>query len=306
MKQHKVIISLLLMVAIGFASIIPATAIGFIAEEVYESIFVIQSGNSLGSGFAMGANCVVTNAHVIDNKNKVTIRTYSGDQLPATVVGMDQNLDIAVLRVENVTFRPLQIADLETQRIGDDVYAIGAPKSMAYTLTKGVLSAKERMVGSYSYIQTDAAINEGNSGGPLLNDLGEVLGMNTMKMVDSEGLGLAIPITRICQYLQTLGYVLDETGGVTGLENPAAPTTPHTDSSQPQYTSPVPNVPVHPSPSPADDTISGLTLFLIILSSLSVAINIVLLICLLWKKNKNQTVPYDPRDRTDFDIDILE
>ena len=103
-------------------------------EEVYESIFVIQSGNSLGSGFAMGANCVVTNAHVIDNKNKVTIRTYSGDQLPATVVGMDQNLDIAVLRVENVTFRPLQIADLETQRIGDDVYAIGAPKSMAYLL----------------------------------------------------------------------------------------------------------------------------------------------------------------------------
>ena len=95
-------------------------------------------------------------------------------------------------------------------KTGDDIYAIGAPKGMAYTLTKGGVSAKERMIGNKSYIQIDAAINEGNSGGPLLNDAGQVLGMNTLKMSDSEGIGLAIPVNRICEYLKSLGIELKD------------------------------------------------------------------------------------------------
>ncbi len=97
-------------------------------------------------------------------------------------------------------------------KTGDDIYAIGAPKGMAYTLTKGSVSAKERMIGKDPCIQIDAPINQGNSGDPLLNDAGEVLGMNTMKMSDSEGIGLAIPISRICDYLSSIGIALSNSG----------------------------------------------------------------------------------------------
>lgn len=98
------------------------------------------------------------------------------------VVAMDTTIDIAVLATNETTFTPLQTAGLSELNLGDDVYAIGAPNSLSYTLTKGVISSKERKVGSQSFIQTDAAINTGNSGGPLLNDAGKVIGVNSYKI----------------------------------------------------------------------------------------------------------------------------
>lgn len=296
MKLQKVLLSLICVVAVLLALPLSASAIGFTAEEKYNSVFVVTSGNALGSGFAVGENCIVTNAHVLDNPNNIVLTTYAGETHSAYLVGYDQDKDIAVLGVKDAKFTPLTVADYKSLNTGDDVYAIGAPKSMAYTLTKGVISAKEREIGKYKYIQTDAAINEGNSGGPLLNDEGNVIGVNTLKMLDSEGIGLAIPMTAVSDFLKSLNIELDENGNVsetiiqeTKEDEKDKPSEKNDDKGQEKSLKP-----------PLVVTI------LIIALCCSVAGNIVLVILLVFQKRKNLNLKYDPRERTDFDIDILE
>ena len=296
MKLQKVLLSIICVVAVLLALPLSASAIGFAAEEKYSSVFVVTSGNSLGSGFAVGENCIITNAHVLDNPNNIALTTYAGETHTAYLVGYDQDKDIAVLGVKDAKFTPLTIADYKALNTGDDVYAIGAPKSMAYTLTKGVISAKEREIGKYKYIQTDAAINEGNSGGPLLNDEGNVIGVNTLKMSDSEGIGLAIPMTVLSDFLKSLNIELDENGNVsetiiqeTKEDEKNKPSEKDDDKGQ-EKTLKTPLV---------------VTLIIIALCC-SVAGNIVLVILLVFQKRKNLNLKYDPRERTDFDIDILE
>ena len=296
MKLQKVLLSIICVVAVLLALPLSASAIGFTAEEKYNSVFVVTSGNSLGSGFAVGENCIVTNAHVLDNPNNIVLTTYAGETHTAYLVGYDQDKDIAVLGVKDAKFTPLTIADYKSLNTGNDVYAIGTPKSMAYTLTKGVISAKERKIGKYTYIQTDAAINEGNSGGPLLNDAGNVIGINTLKMSDSEGIGLAIPMTVVSDFLNSLNIELDENGNVSEVivqettdEGKDKPSDENDDKVQ-EKTVKTPLV---------------VTILLVALCG-SVAGNIVLVITLVFQRRKNLNLKYDPRERTDFDIDILE
>ena len=298
MKLQKVLLSLICVVAVLLALPLSASAIGFTAEEKYNSVFVVTSGNALGSGFAVGENCIVTNAHVLDNPNNIVLTTYAGETHTAYLVGYDQDKDIAVLGVKDAKFTPLTVADYKSLNTGDDVYAIGAPKSMAYTLTKGVISAKEREIGKYKYIQTDAAINEGNSGGPLLNDEGNVIGVNTLKMSDSEGIGLAIPMTVVGDFLKSLNIELDENGNVSetivqeitneGKDNPS-----EKDKDNDKNKIDVVKTPL-------------VVTILLIAMCVSVAGNIVLIISLVFQRRKNLNLKYDPRERTDFDIDILE
>ena len=301
MKPIRVLLSLIIVVAVLFASTLSVGAIGFEAETVYESVFVIYSGNSLGSGFAVGENCIVTNAHVIGNPRSITVETYGGTKHKASVLGMNEQLDIAVLIVKDAQFPYLDIADLSTMKTGDDIYAIGAPHGMAYTLTKGGISAKERTVGNQTYIQIDAAINEGNSGGPLLNDAGQVLGMNTLKMSDSEGIGLAIPVSRICDYLKSLGIELNTNGNV--VDSVTIP-----EETKPSDTQPGGN---NESKEPSDDQddeqrTPAITYIAVVVAALSLAANVILTVLLINEKKKSTVVPYDPSERTDFDIDILE
>lgn len=313
MKKLRKVMCWMMLTAVLFASLLHASAIDFTAEEKYESVFVIHSGNSLGSGFAIGSNCVVTNAHVVDDPNQVTVFTYDGRECEAQILGMDEDQDIAIL-VTDIEFPVLKVADLSAMQTGDDVFAIGAPKSMAYTLTKGVISAKEREVGKYVYIQTDAPINEGNSGGPLLSATGEVLGMNTLKMNNSEGIGLAIPVDHVCQYLRDLGVTLDENGNVTGIL-------------------PREHEHSHEEEQPRQDGSGTVGIFApvailaVLAAGLSMALNVVLLVAVLILSGRlrkitkatralpvqpvqpvqpAQTVSADPSERTDFDIDILE
>ncbi len=281
----------LLLAALLLAT--PVLAIGFQAEEIYESVFVIYSGSALGSGFALGENCVVTNAHVIEDPEDVTVLTYGGQEFAARVVGMDPVLDIAVLAVPT-TLPYLRVADPAKASIGDDIYAIGAPKSMAYTLTKGVISAKDRPVDRGTYLQIDAAINKGNSGGPLLDDTGAVLGMNTLKMTDSEGIGLAIPIDVVCTYLESLGIGLGTEGNVQGrLDAPSETPLPgHT----PDATEPGKK---QEKKSASPDPIT-------LIACVSLGLNVVLTLALFFRRRKSTPPPPDPRERTDFEIDILE
>lgn len=293
MKTFKRIAIILFVLAMTLASSLSAYAIGFDTEEVYNSVFVIYSGNSMGSGFAIGENCIITNAHVINNQYDVIIETYGGEMKRAFIVALDERIDIAVIGVADATFTPLRVADLSTVSVGDDVYAIGAPNSLAFTLTKGVVSSKERLVSRQKFIQTDAAINTGNSGGPLLNDAGEVIGVNSYKMSDSEGIGLAIPIDVVVSFLETGEIELNESGNVV----------------EPVIEDPPADLPISEQPNDEgsmEKPSSVVTLVLAICLTISLALNIALIIILVFQKKKNQYVKTDPSERTDFDIEILD
>ena len=292
----KTIIVIVCTAALMLASAVSAFAIGFDAEEIYDSVFVILSGDSLGSGFAMGKNCIVTNAHVIEDSANTRIETYDGSCYDAFVIAMDEDLDIAVLGVEGKSFTPLKVADLSEVSIGDDVCAIGAPDSLAYTLTKGVVSAKDRQVGGQSYIQTDAAINHGNSGGPLLTDSGEIIGVNSYKVSDNEGIGLAIPISVVTKYLEDCGITLNSDGNV-------ASTVTDGDTDKPAETpkpAEKPHAPAHKSGVNSTALVLGAVLGAVVI------VSVVIIIVLVKRKKKQAELPSDPSERTDFEIDILE
>lgn len=298
MKLQNILRLIICVVAILFALPFSAFAIDFKAEEKYNSVFVITSGDSLGSGFAIGEKCIITNAHVINNPTQIRLTTYSGETYSAYLVGYDNKKDIAVLGVEDITFEPLKIADYNELNIGDDVYAIGAPKSMSYTLTKGVISAKERKIGNYTYIQTDAAINEGNSGGPLINKDGCVIGVNTLKMTDSEGIGLAIPMTEVSAFVRSLDIDVDENGNVSGSIVPSITVEDKTTSTDKE------NKKEQEQEGNKESVSLTKTLTIMLLGS--VILNIILIIMLIFQKKKSIGHACDMSERTDFEIEILE
>lgn len=180
-------------------------ATGFDVEKIYPSVVIVYSGKSVGSGFAVDRHRIITNAHVIETTD-VVVQTYAGDRYSASIEALSSDLDIAILSVAATSFVALIPAYLDAVTIGDDVYAIGAPNAMTYTLTRGIVSAKREVDGIY-YVQTDAAINKGNSGGPLINHRGEVIGVNTLKISDSEGISFALPIKTIYDYISHVDSV---------------------------------------------------------------------------------------------------
>lgn len=292
MKQLKQITGVLCSFILLFAFSITCYAMDFDAEEAYESIFVIYSGNYEGSGFAIGSNTVVTNAHVIGNRNDIKVKTYSGEEYRASIFLFNEALDIAILSAENAEFTPLEVGDCENIKVGEDIYAIGAPRSLDYTLTKGVISNKSRTIGFNKYIQIDAAINSGNSGGPLLNNAGQVIGVNSMKISDAEGIGLAIPISSVTSFMEGNDVSLTEGKNVDGQIEYIPSDLPDNEKQG--------NIVIKKVPDYTLAIVLGAFL------GVSVIINIVLIIMLMYKKNKDIVVPVDSRDRTDFDIDILE
>jgi serine protease Do len=157
--------------------------------------------NSLGSGFVIDADgIIVTNNHVIAEADDIEINFADGSKLVAEVVGADPKTDIAVLRVKPETpLTAVTLGDSESMRIGDWVMAIGNPFGLGGTVTTGIISARGRDINSGPYdnfIQTDAAINRGNSGGPLFNQEGEVIGVNTAIISPSGGsigIGFSVP-----------------------------------------------------------------------------------------------------------------
>lgn len=160
-----------------------------------------RRSQSAGSGFVIdGSGIVVTNNHVIGDANEITVIFNSGLRLKAEVIGKDAKVDLAVLRVKHDKPLPaVKFGDSDKMRIGDPVMAIGNPFGLGGSVSSGIVSARNRDIqqGPYdTYIQTDAAINKGNSGGPLFNMAGEVIGINTAILSPtggSVGIGFAVP-----------------------------------------------------------------------------------------------------------------
>ena len=160
-----------------------------------------SGGVSLGSGFVMESDgYIITNNHVVDNAGKVTVRLTDNREFPAKVIGTDTQSDLALLKIDAGADLPtLPLGDSDRTRVGDDVIAVGNPFGLGGTVTRGIVSALGRDINAGPYvdfIQTDAAINRGNSGGPLLNLEGEVIGVNSAIFSPnggSVGVGFAIP-----------------------------------------------------------------------------------------------------------------
>ena len=174
-----------------------------------------RRSSALGSGFVISEDgFVVTNNHVIEGADEILIEFFNGDELSAEVVGTDPNTDIALLKVE--TEEPLSFVpfgDSDEARVGDWVIAMGNPLGQGFSVSAGIVSARNReLSGRYDdYIQTDAAINRGNSGGPLFNMDGEVIGVNTAILSPtggSIGLGFSMAsnvVTRVVDQLKEFG-----------------------------------------------------------------------------------------------------
>jgi serine protease Do len=155
----------------------------------------------LGSGFVVDANGVIlTNAHVVDGADEVTVKFQNQREYTAKVLGVDKATDVAVLRIDAHDLPTVTTGDSTKARVGEWVVAIGAPFVLENTVTSGIISAKSRSLPGDSivpFIQTDAAVNPGNSGGPLFNLKGEVIGINSQIYSRSggyQGLAFAIPI----------------------------------------------------------------------------------------------------------------
>ena len=164
-----------------------------------------HKSSSLGSGFVIDpAGIVITNNHVVGDANDITVIFTDGRKLKADVVGKDPKVDVAVLKVEgDKPFKTVKFGDSDKMRVGDGVMAVGNPFGLGGTVTAGIVSARNRNIDSGPYdnfIQTDASINKGNSGGPLFNMAGEVIGINTAILSPSGGsigIGFATPSSSV-------------------------------------------------------------------------------------------------------------
>lgn len=178
----------------------------------------LPSQHALGSGFIINSTgLVLTNNHVIDGATKVKVQLSDGREMAGKVLGRDPKTDVAVIKIEGTGhFQAIQWGDSDKIRVGESVFAVGSPFGLGNTVTAGILSARGRTIGAGPYddfLQVDAAINSGNSGGPLFDAEGRVIGINTAIFSPSGGnvgIGFAIPADmarRVAQQIVEHGHI---------------------------------------------------------------------------------------------------
>lgn len=174
-----------------------------------------RRSNALGSGFVISEDgYIVTNNHVIEGADEIEVEFFSGNMLPAKVIGTDPKTDVALLKVESPEPLPfVSFGDSDVMRVGDWVMAVGNPLGQGFSVSAGIISARNReLSGTYDdYLQTDAAINRGNSGGPLFNMTGDVVGVNTA-ILSPNGGSIGIGFSMASNVVQKVVTQLKEFG----------------------------------------------------------------------------------------------
>lgn len=177
-----------------------------IIESAIKSVVTIRTDVSQGTGFIITEDgYVVTNAHILTGGREILATTYEKETFPAEFIGYSQNLDIALLKIDG-DYIPANFGNSNKVQIGEKVIAIGNPLGLQFSVTEGIVSAIHRTGPSQleSYIQTDAALNPGNSGGPLINKQGEVIGINNFKIGAGENLGFALESNYIIKAVNSI------------------------------------------------------------------------------------------------------
>ncbi len=207
---------------------ITETGIADAVDKIYDAVVIVENYknnkvSSTGTGFVYKKDdsfgYIITNYHVAGNSEKVVLVLSDDREVEGTYVGGDQYMDISIIKMDaSYVTKVAEIGDSSKSKLGDTVFTVGTPVDYEYrgTVTRGILSGKERLVevsisGYQSdwvmkVLQTDAAINPGNSGGPLVNSNGEVIGVNSLKLVNAniEGMGFAIPVEDVMTHIATL------------------------------------------------------------------------------------------------------
>jgi serine protease Do len=167
-------------------------------KEFFERFFGDIPGREFRQKSLGSDGYILTNNHVVEKATEIKVRLLDKEEFSAKVIGKDPKTDIALIKINaNHNLSTVTLGNSDTLKVGDWVIAIGNPFGLGQTVTVGIISAKERIIGAGPYdnfLQTDAAINPGNSGGPLVNFKGEVIGVNTAIVAQAQGIGFAIPI----------------------------------------------------------------------------------------------------------------
>ena len=191
-------------------------------EEESGPGFEREVPRGMGSGFILTEDgYVLTNEHVVRDSDEIIVTLSDKREFKARLIGADQHTDVAVLKIDAKGLPVVKIGNVDTLRVGEWVMAIGSPFGLESTVTAGIVSAKQRDTGSYlPFIQTDVAVNPGNSGGPLINLRGEVVGINSQIYSRSGGfmgISFAIPIDeamKVSEQLRATSHVTHERIGV--------------------------------------------------------------------------------------------
>ena len=177
-----------------------------VVNDVVKSVVSVGTDKSAGSGFFVSSDgFVVTNEHVISGAQRVQVLTSDQEVLNAVIVGTDKVRDIALLKVSG-SFTPISFADSDELQVGRKVIAIGNPYGLSFTVTEGIISAlkREGPNGNAEYLQTDVSLNPGNSGGPLIEGTGKLVGVNNFKIGEADNIGFALESNSAKKVVNTL------------------------------------------------------------------------------------------------------
>ena len=178
-----------------------------VTSEAVQSVVSIGTEKTLGTGFIVHPDgLIVTNYHVISGAKKIAVVLHDERLFPAVMIGKDEKRDLALLRIEASGLQALKLADSNILQVGQRVVAIGNPFGLSFSVSEGIISALGRpgISGNNEYIQTDVTLNPGNSGGPLIDTTGKVIGINNFKVSNAEGLGFALESNAIREVINRL------------------------------------------------------------------------------------------------------
>ena len=209
---------------------LPERTVKELVSRFGEGVVLVQTPDGLGSGFIINERgYCVTNYHVVEAQTRVAVtifhRSDNGDFervaiRDVKILALNPYFDLALLEIpaqKDLEFRPVFVAEDDSQREGDNVFAIGSPLGLERSVSEGIISTRNRNMDGIVYIQTTAQINPGNSGGPLFNTRGQVVGVINMKLTFGEGLGFAIPVAYLKHFLRNRdAFAFDPTNPNTG------------------------------------------------------------------------------------------
>ena len=195
------------------AQVSPGRDVQDLVKQIGEAVVQVRTPGGLGSGFFINADgYLMTNFHVIEGETEISVEVYHqhDGQLEhdvykqVRIIAINKFHDLALLHIEDKNapkFKFIALGNADALTVGDSVFAIGSPLGLERTVTQGIISTKTRELEGELYLQTSAQINPGNSGGPLFNMAGDVVGVTNMKITSGEGLGFAIPVELVKNFL---------------------------------------------------------------------------------------------------------
>jgi hypothetical protein len=267
MRRETSVTAVLLLAVAALLAIPAAGDFSEAVQRVDPAVVTITVGEQAGSGFIVSTEGhIVTNSHVVEGAlgADIVVKLQNGESLKADLQHTSANRDLAVVKVDRANLPIVQFASSEQLTAGQDVAAVGAPLGLEHSVTRGVISALSREIDGNTYLQIDAALNEGNSGGPIINDEGQVVGVAVRVATEAQNVGFAIPSLDTMTFLQANEVQFNAVLG----DAPAAPASPDAgapeepapapDAEQPPAAEPAPDAPAPAAPAPATPATGGL------------------------------------------------